>query len=336
MSTLSFACRVSYARKMVGRAAAIISAGILLGACGSGVAYASPDTESSSDAGSGRGPAAGQGAVERSVASESNRPTRRGRGVARESPAEVPVPRGLVDPSDPEPVDVPDPVVTVPAPVAAVTVSVPETIPPATSVAQPVNEPPPAAVSLPAPVPDPPTLAATAPATVSGAADALAEGSASPLPSPLAWTMLAAARGEVGRREGQAVSPLGTPEQTAAEAMAMDTVHTLPVLLTKAVLGLAWRVIGCVEYGQVGGPDQANIDALGGAVDEWAMASAFQSMILNSNEPSIVMQVAPPHQWYGLDVAGSRILYDNPDTIYRFTGVNYASQYVITGTITAT
>ena len=49
------------------------------------------------------------------------------------------------------------------------------------------------------------------------------------------------------------------------------------------------------------------------------------------NQPTIITQVAPPHQWYGLDVTGSRILYDNPDTIYRFVGVNYASEYVITG-----
>ena len=43
------------------------------------------------------------------------------------------------------------------------------------------------------------------------------------------------------------------------------------------------------------------------------------------------MQVAPPHTWYGQTVGGSRILYDNPDTIYRFMGVNKTSRYVITG-----
>ena len=58
-------------------------------------------------------------------------------------------------------------------------------------------------------------------------------------------------------------------------------------------------------------------------------------MILNSNEPTIITQVAPPHQWYGINAAGSRILYDNPDTIYRFVGVNYASEYVITGRMPA-
>ena len=130
---------------------------------------------------------------------------------------------------------------------------------------------------------------------------------------------------------GQAVSPLGTPAQIAAEKVATRTAHSLPVVAMKAALGLTWRAIGAAEYRGVGGPDQQNVGLLRNAVDEWAMGAAFQSMILNSNDPTIITQVAPPHRWYGIDVPGSRILYDNPDTIYRFVGVNYASQYVITG-----
>lgn len=130
---------------------------------------------------------------------------------------------------------------------------------------------------------------------------------------------------------GQAVSPLGTPEQIAAESTATRTAHTLPVLAMKGLLTLAWRITGATNYSHVGGPDDANLAALRDAVDEWAMGSVFQSMILDSNDPRIVMQVAPPHQWYGKRVSGSRLLYDNPDTIYRFVGVNAASEYVITG-----
>ena len=130
---------------------------------------------------------------------------------------------------------------------------------------------------------------------------------------------------------GQAVSPLGTPEQIEVEKTAMRTERTLPVAVSKAVLRAAWRLTAAKQYSLVDGPDQENIAALGAAIDEWAMASAFQVQILNSNQPTIITQVAPPHQWYGANVLGSRILYDNPDTIYRFTGVNYASQYVITG-----
>lgn len=204
----------------------------------------------------------------------------------------------------------------------------------------------------------PPRITSAGPAPAAAVADESAGRYGSPLQSPVAWATLAAARNEITRRPGgvstdpkpaagttslanasatqpvgQVVSPLGTPEQTAAEATAMQTVRTLPVLAMKSVLGLAWRVIGGIQYSDVGGPDKANLAALRNAVDEWAMGSAFQLMILNSNEPTIVAQVAPPHQWYGQNVTGSRILYDNPDTIYRFTGVNYASEYVITGTL---
>jgi hypothetical protein len=88
------------------------------------------------------------------------------------------------------------------------------------------------------------------------------------------------------------------------------------------------------QFNLVHGPDQENIDALKGAVDEYAMGAAFQQQILNPMPPTAVMQVAPPHVWYGQDVGGSRILYDNPDTIYRFMGVNKTSTYVITGRFT--
>ena len=64
------------------------------------------------------------------------------------------------------------------------------------------------------------------------------------------------------------------------------------------------------------------------------MGAAFQQQLLNPMTPTAVMQVAPPHIWYGQDVGGSRILYDNPDTIYRFMAVNKTSAYVITGRFT--
>jgi hypothetical protein len=131
-----------------------------------------------------------------------------------------------------------------------------------------------------------------------------------------------------------AVSPLGTPEQLAAEQRAAETANTLPVQLMKLVLQFGWMSTAREQFNLVGGPDQVNTDALKEAVDEYAMAAAFQQQILNPMTPTAVMQVAPPHTWYGQDVDGSRILYDNPDTIYRFMGVNKTSTYVITGRFT--
>ena len=288
------------------RAAAAVSAGILLGAFNAvAVAHAAPDSDSASSVSN----AALDGRAGQRPAAGPRRPAAVTRSTRHDpSPARIAA-------STPKP-DAPEPNVVAPIALS----------------------------------PKEPSIVSAAPPRASVAADSSAQGSTTPLPSPLAWTMAAAARNEVGRRPdpaptaaavttsapssqpvGQYVSPLGTPQQTAAEATAMRTAHSLPVLATKAVLDLAWRVTAGIEYAAVGGPDKANLAALGNAVDEWAMASAFQSMVLDSNQPAIVMQVAPPHQWYGQDVTGSRILYDNPDTIYRFTGVNYASQYVITG-----
>jgi hypothetical protein len=131
-----------------------------------------------------------------------------------------------------------------------------------------------------------------------------------------------------------AVSPLGTPEQRAAERRAAETVNTLPVQLMKLVLQFGWRSTAQQQFKLVGGPDQANLAALHQAVDEYAMGAAFQQQLLNPMTPTAVTQVAPPHTWYGRDVDGSRILYDNPDTIYRFMAVNKTSTYVITGRFT--
>ena len=100
------------------------------------------------------------------------------------------------------------------------------------------------------------------------------------------------------------------------------------------VLQFGWMSTARQQFNVVQGPDQANTDALKEAVGEYAMGAAFQQQLLDPMTPTAVMQVAPPHDWYGQDVGGSRILFDNPDTIYRFMGVNATSSYVITGRFT--
>jgi TolA-binding protein len=126
-------------------------------------------------------------------------------------------------------------------------------------------------------------------------------------------------------------SPLGTPEQLDAEQTATETVNTLPVQVMKVVLKAGWYVTALSEFHEVGGPDKENLAQLSRSVDEYAMGAAFQQQILNPMTPRAVMQVAPPHTWYGQSVGGSRILYDNPDTVYRFMAVNKTSTYVIRG-----
>ncbi len=125
-------------------------------------------------------------------------------------------------------------------------------------------------------------------------------------------------------------SPLATPEQLAAERIATQTANSLPVAIMKLILKQQFLAAANNLYGP-GGVDAANLAAVDKAVNEYAMAAAFQQQLLDSMNPTVVTQVAPPHIWFGQDVAGGRILYDNPDTIYRFMGVNGASEYVIRG-----
>ncbi|HET7742869.1 MAG TPA: hypothetical protein VFL67_19650 [Mycobacterium sp.] len=201
-----------------------------------------------------------------------------------------------------------------------------------------------------------------------GAAEAVAAKAApaapAPEPAPALWATLAWARREIGHMANPAsnpagtgtvatttgtststtsaapvepavsitaTSPLGTQQQLDAERIAWRTVNTLPVALMKVVLLAGFQAAANQQFSEVGGPDRANLGQLGAAIDEYAMAAAFQQQLLNSNAPTVVMQVAPGHTWYGQRVPGSRILYDNPDTVYRFMGVNGASSYVIRG-----
>lgn len=129
-------------------------------------------------------------------------------------------------------------------------------------------------------------------------------------------------------------SPLGTAQQLEAEEIAARTVKTLPVALMKLVLAAGWMTTAQREYREMGGVDWKNFWHLGRSIDEYALGAAFQQQLLNPMRPTVVTQVAPPHSWYGMDVKGSRILYDNPDTIYRFIGVNMTSTYEIRGQFT--
>lgn len=135
------------------------------------------------------------------------------------------------------------------------------------------------------------------------------------------------------RRENEKAnaSVLATPDQLAGEQVATRLSNSLAVRLAKVVLKVGWRAAANKNFAAVGGPDQKNLAQLDQAVEEYANQAAMEVQLLDSNNPRIFQQVAPPHSWYGQAFAGSRIWYDNPDTIYRFVGVNTASSYVITG-----
>ncbi|MGI9124845.1 MAG: Ig-like domain-containing protein [Mycobacterium sp.] len=126
-------------------------------------------------------------------------------------------------------------------------------------------------------------------------------------------------------------SVLATTDQLNAEKLATELAGSPLVGLAKLVLKAGWMLAAHNNFDAVGGPDATNMNRLDQALTEYATQAALEVQLLNSAEPKVIQQVAPPHDWYQQSFPGSRIWYDNPDTIYRFIGVNSASSYVITG-----
>lgn len=126
-------------------------------------------------------------------------------------------------------------------------------------------------------------------------------------------------------------SVLATTDQLAAERLATRLAGSPAVELASLILKAGWINNARKNFGAIGGPDAANMDRLDQAVTEYANQAALEVQLLDSANPKVIQQVSPPHSWYMQDFAGSRIWYDNPDTIYRFIGVNSASSYVLTG-----
>ena len=124
---------------------------------------------------------------------------------------------------------------------------------------------------------------------------------------------------------------LATADQLNAEKVATQIARSPIMQLAKVVLKVAWLLAARKTFAAVGGPDQANMAQLDQAVNEYANQAAIEVLLLDSNNPKVLQQVNPPHSWYLQNFSGARIWYDNPDTIYRFVGVNNASSYVITG-----
>lgn len=131
----------------------------------------------------------------------------------------------------------------------------------------------------------------------------------------------------------EATSTLATEDQLEAEQQVSEIVNTPIVQLAKVVLMAAWYVEAAKNFATVGGPDFTNLSQLNQAATEFANQSATEFLLLNSNDPKLLLQVNPPHSWNGQDAGGTRIWYDNPDTVYRFTGINGASTYEIDGKV---
>lgn len=118
-------------------------------------------------------------------------------------------------------------------------------------------------------------------------------------------------------------NPLATPAQLTAEKNATDIVATPQVQQAMQTLSLKWSALA-------GNVSQEQMAYLQEAVNEAAFSVAL-TVQSDPNYPQIVSTEAAPHSWFGTSVPGSRILFDNPDTVYLSQSIDPAASYVITG-----
>ncbi|RQT29098.1 hypothetical protein [Burkholderia contaminans] len=126
-------------------------------------------------------------------------------------------------------------------------------------------------------------------------------------------------------------NPLATPDQLAAEKLAITAVADPSVIAAKATLKANWLAAAQAKGG-VSSEALTNIDQ---AVDEAVFSMALAIAAGDPSAPKVVSILAAPHNWYGMNVPGSRTTFDNPDTIYRRIPVDPASSYVLTGKVHA-
>lgn len=132
-----------------------------------------------------------------------------------------------------------------------------------------------------------------------------------------------------GTSTARSANPLATPDQIAAEKLALELVTAPAVVQAKAALKAQWLAAAQA----VGGVPDESLAYLQTAVDESAMSSALAITNQDRNAPKVISGLAAPHRWFGIDVPGSRTTFDNPDTIYRSFPVDPALSYVIRGNV---
>ncbi|QIL82533.1 hypothetical protein G7047_23290 [Diaphorobacter sp. HDW4A] len=122
-------------------------------------------------------------------------------------------------------------------------------------------------------------------------------------------------------------NPLATVDQIAAEKLAITLVRAPAVITAKAALRAQWLAAAQ----KVGGVSAESLTNLDEAVDEAVYSSALSLAALASGNPQAISILAAPHTWFGTSVPGSRVAFDNPDTIYRRTALDATATYTVSG-----
>lgn len=135
--------------------------------------------------------------------------------------------------------------------------------------------------------------------------------------------------GDTSISDSASSNPLATPDQISAEKLAIQIVASDEVKQAKDALKANWLASATAK----GGVPTESLSSLQNAIDESAFGVALSAINNDQSTTKIISILAAPHSWFGLDVPGSRTVFDNPDTTYRPLNIDPKSSYIIKGKI---
>lgn len=122
-------------------------------------------------------------------------------------------------------------------------------------------------------------------------------------------------------------NPLATADQRELETLALSIIATPEILRAREIA--TWRLK--ILTGRDATEEAwASFDSV---MDEWIYHNALMAVNLDPNYPKVLRRAfAPPHEWFGLKVPGSRGFGGiNPDATYTVIPIDYYARFEVTG-----
>jgi hypothetical protein len=119
------------------------------------------------------------------------------------------------------------------------------------------------------------------------------------------------------------VNPLANAVTRDSEVLALRVMEMPAVKQAMQAVLTKWKSI-------VGSDADAEARSLSdGAMREYIFHNVHKAVCGDPNYPEIVRTQMMPHEWFGMQVPGSRMAGDNPDTIYHMAPINGVARFEI-------
>jgi hypothetical protein len=123
------------------------------------------------------------------------------------------------------------------------------------------------------------------------------------------------------------INPIDNAGQIAAEADVIALWQDERIKAAREHVGRLWRNAWADSMPEEVAPEAEVM------LDEYMTNWLFKAAASDSQHPRFVRNFMPAHTWHGHDVPGARTGGDNPDNVYRLTGIAHGSRYRVTGRI---